>query len=106
MEPWKDWQGLLDSRIARPSREEKSRGPGLLLAARRRDASCWDAWDGLKGMGAGVRRRHTRSSRVGEDPSRAGTRACWRWRCLREPASMLDLDGPLSGGQGRAHPCA
>jgi hypothetical protein len=28
------------------------------------------------------------------------TRACWRWRSLPEPASMLDLDGPLSRRTG------
>ena len=28
--------------------------------------------------------------------------SCWRWRSLPKPESMFDLDGPLSGGQGRA----
>jgi hypothetical protein len=34
------------------------------------------------------------------------TGACWRWRSLPEPASMLDLDGPLSRRTGGADPCA
>jgi hypothetical protein len=37
---------------------------------------------------------------VGEDLSKAAPGACWRWRSLPEPASMLDLDGPLSRRTG------
>jgi hypothetical protein len=67
------------------------------------------------GMGDALRRQAGKQAahkdqRGGRGSIKSSSRAAagpdGRWRSLREPASMLDLDGPLSGGQGRRHPCS
>jgi hypothetical protein len=86
---WNNGRHLL--RFEDRSLQGKAKGPALLLR-----------WDGANGRHGGAsKRRHTGTSAVDEYQSRAppgpaGDGAPWS-----EPASMLDLDGPLSGGQGR-----
>jgi len=99
------------SRIARPSQE----GPACCCCCCCYCASCWDGKGWAKEHGGWSKKAAHRRGRARPPGGPAGWARiqcglapgpCWRWRCLREPASMLDLDGPLSGGQGRAYPCA
>ena len=76
----------------------KAKGPALLLLRLRAGMGQ------MEHGGASTSKKAAHQDRHGGRGSIAGsTRACWRWRSL--PESMLDLDGPLSGGQGRADPC-
>jgi len=102
MQPMED---MLDSRIARPSPE----GPACCCCY----ASCWDAGDGHKSMGARVRRRHAGEKDDQQDQQGGrGSIAGWHQGpagdgagCVSRHRCWISM-GRCLAGRGRAHPCA
>jgi hypothetical protein len=63
-------------------------------------AGSWDAWDGHMDMGAGGGRRHTRTSLVGEDQSKAAPGPAGDGApCLSRHRCWISM-GRCRGGQG------